>query len=264
MRQFINIINEAITEDSLIDKSAAPAEYEDQDAEHYEARRKTGFFGEQASGCILMAKSTGRIMLVLRSAKVDQPHTWGNVGGAHSSSERPVDAARREAHEETGYTGDIKMVPLYVFKKDTFRYSNFLGIVEDEFEPHLGWEADRAVWVDVGRWPNPLHFGVKALVNDQASMRIIKHYRDMFKHGDHALEGVEEGLNLPAGVDIAKAVGDAHDAAKELAADAEAEQGDAVETGAPVAPKSGDANKTQGQAQSAPAGKKSLAAIKPQ
>jgi 8-oxo-dGTP pyrophosphatase MutT (NUDIX family) len=230
MRKYIDLLNEAMNEDSLIDTSATPPEYEDKDEQHYEARRKTGFFGAQAAGCILMAKTTGRIMIVLRSAAVDQPHTWGNCGGAFDAKEeRPIEAAKREAHEETGYTGPIQMIPLYVFRKDTFAYSNFLAIVDDEFKPHLGWEADRAVWVDFGHWPTPLHFGLKALFGDAASVKVIKHYADMFRAGDHAVESVEEDIQLPAGVDVAKAIGDAHDAAKALADD------DAVDANAPVA-----------------------------
>lgn len=276
MRKYMDILNEALAED-MIDKDSTPPEYEDKDAQHYEARRKTGFFGAQAAGCILMAKTTGRIMIVLRSAQVDQPHTWGNCGGAFDAKEeRPIEAARREAHEETGYNGPVQMVPLYVFTKGTFRYSNFLAIVEDEFTPHLGWEADRAVWVEFGKWPKPLHFGLEALFGDAQSVKTIQHYANMFKNRDHAVESVDEGLDLPAGVDVAKAIGDAKDAVDQLAADAEAEDGQPADAGtttpAPAAPaKPGQpatppkpgATPTPAPAAAAPA-KKSLAPIKPQ
>lgn len=213
----MNIISEA---DDLIDYSSAPPRKEAGDEKHYAARDRTGFFGEQGAGCLFMAKSTGRVLIVFRSIEVDQEFTWGNCGGAYDSDkERPVEAARREAYQETGYKGSSKIIPLFVFRKDDFRYHNYLAVVDDEFSPNTGWEATQHVWRDIGDWPNPLHFGLEALFGDEEAMATITHYSDMFKNNS-----VEEGLNLPAGVDIAKAIGDAKDAEKSLAADAEAEK----------------------------------------
>ena len=175
-RKIIDLISEAVD----IDTNASPPSYEDKDADAYETLKTTGFFGKQAAGAILMAKTTGRIMLCLRSAAVLEPFSWGNCGGKRDEAERPVDAAKREVYEETGYTGEISMVPLLVFASGNFRYSNFLAIVEEEFKPHLGWEADRAVWVDFGHWPRPLHFGMEALFSDAESVNVIKHYAAMF------------------------------------------------------------------------------------
>ncbi len=187
MRKFMDIINEGVNEDiigedSLIDKNASPAEFERDDEEFYTARDRTGFFGEQAAGCIVLAKDTGRLMLVHRSKDVDQPFTWGNLGGAHKASERPVDAAQRELYEETGYTGQVQMVPLYVFQKGDFRYSNFLALVPKEFTPHLGWEATDFKWVEYGDWPQPLHFGPAALFSDAESIKTIQHYIDLCRN----------------------------------------------------------------------------------
>lgn len=269
MRKYIDILNEALAEDSMIDKSATPPEYEDKDKQHYEARRKTGFFGAQAAGCVLMAKTTGRMLIVLRSAAVDQPHTWGNCGGAFDASEeRPIQAAQREAHEETGYTGNIQMIPLYVFAKGDFRYSNFLAIVDDEFTPHLGWEADKAVWVECGKWPKPLHFGLSALFADSKSIGVIKHYAQMFRSGNHAVEsapapqGVEEDIELPKGVDVSKAVGTGIAAVQKLAAGATAEDGEIVDgqTDIPAKPGAPAAPAKPGT----PVAKKSLAPIQSQ
>lgn len=249
MRKYMDIINEALGEpdedgmyasyddddsedNSLVDKTATPPEYEDKDAQHYEARRKTGFFGAQAAGCIMMAKTTGRILIVLRSAEVEQPHTYGGVGGAFDASEEtPVNAAKREAYEETGYTGDIQMIPLYVFKKDTFSYSNYLALVTDEFKPNLGWEADKAVWVEFGHWPKPLHFGLKALFSDSKSIGVIEHYSEMFKNSGKA---VKEDITIPAGVNVANAITAGNQEGQDLAAN--------VANGTETAPSADDAN----------------------
>lgn len=195
MRKFIDLLNEAVS----VDKDAAPPTYEDGDEDHYRALRQTGFFGSQAAGAVLMAKTTGRIMLVLRSDQVEQPGTWGNCGGAHHTDERPVDAARREAHEETGYKGKVEMIPLLVFRKPGFKYENFLALVEDEFVPELGWEADDYVWTTLDKLPSPLHFGMVALFDDTASMAAIKHYAELFSD-----ESISEDVDVSQVLAVAK------------------------------------------------------------
>ena len=158
----------------------SPPRYEDSDEEHYDALRRTGFFGNQASGCLMMAKDTGHLLFVFRSGEVQEPYTWGTVGGAHKKTELPVDAAKREAYEETGYSGKISMIPLLVYKNNNFQYSNFLAIVDSEFIPSLGWEAIDYVWCDMDTIPKPLHFGAKALLDDAQSINTITHYNTLF------------------------------------------------------------------------------------
>ncbi len=175
MRQFIDLFE---TQSNITE--SAPPMYDPEDEDHYDALHKTGFFGAQGAGCVLMAKSTGRLLLVKRSSAVEQPGDWSSVGGAFKEPETPIVAARREANEETGYSGRIQMVPLLVFRKGTFRYSNFLGLIEDEFVPDLGWEAVAYEWCEVGHWPQPLHFGMQSLFGDAASMNTIMHYVKLF------------------------------------------------------------------------------------
>lgn len=164
MRNFINIVENAHT----------PPERELGDEPHYDALAQTGFFGAQGAGCVFVSRTTGRIMLVLRSASVEQPFTWGNCGGAHHTEESPIEAARREAFEETGFSGALELKPALVFQSGTFRYSNFIAVVEEEFIPDLGWEADDYVWCTLSDLPHPLHFGIEALLADHASVSILK------------------------------------------------------------------------------------------
>lgn len=167
LRDWINLV----LENNYI---APPPEYDPEDDEHYDALEQTGFFGAQAAGCVFFARSTKRFLLMHRSQAVLEPGTWGNCGGAHKAQEAPLAAATREGREETGYAGEMSMMPLLVFSKGDFRYSNFLAIVEDEFEPDLGWEAVGYEWVGFGEWPEPLHFGMKALFSDPGSVQKIK------------------------------------------------------------------------------------------
>lgn len=155
MRRFMNILVES-------------------DLDHREALNKTGFWGAAGAGCVILARDTGRILVAHRSDYVEQPGTWGGWGGAIDRGEDPVEAVKREVSEETGYMGRVEIEPLYVFKKDTFRYFNFLAIVDSEFSPRLDWENQGFKWCDFGDWPEPLHFGLVALFKDSASIETIK------------------------------------------------------------------------------------------
>ena len=141
---------------------------------HARALEKTGFWGDQGAGLIYFAASTKRFLLGHRSSAVEQPGQWGTWGGAIDRGENPEEAARREANEETGYSGPIRSVPLFVFRKNDFRYSNFLGIIKDEFLPRLNWENQGFEWCAFGDWPSPLHFGFRAILADPHSVKRMR------------------------------------------------------------------------------------------
>lgn len=125
------------------------------------------FWGNRGAGILLIAKDTGRLLLVLRSQEVNEPGTWGIPGGAiDDEDESEVSAAKREAHEEVGYRGNIEIHQSYIFKAAKFRYFNFIGIVPNEFTPRLDWENDEAEWFSLDELPSPLHFGLKALLQN--------------------------------------------------------------------------------------------------
>lgn len=167
MRSYFETLIETLTHDEI-------------EAIHKAELRKNGFWGAAGAGCIFIARSTGRILLSHRSSRVEQPHTWGNFGGAIDPGENPEEAARREAEEETGHPMDERPIPLYVFEKDNFRYHNYLMIVDEEFRPVESWETQGHAWVDWGNWPEPLHFGLVSLFNDPHSAKIIKSYAEKF------------------------------------------------------------------------------------
>ena len=135
------------------------------DAEHAKELAKTGFWGKAAAGVIFLAKDTGRLLLAHRSGDVEQPNTWGTWGGAIDQGETPAEAAKREAAEEAGYAGELKLKPLWTFKHPSgFQYHNFLAVVPSEFTPRLTWETQGYSWVEPGKWPKPLHFGMEKLL----------------------------------------------------------------------------------------------------
>ena len=145
------------------------------DRDHARAQAETGFWGAAGAGCLIAAVSTKRILIPFRSGDVNEPHTWGTWGGAIDQGENPADAAAREVHEEAGSNMPIlSMIPLYVFRSKTFAYFNFLALVENEFSPRLNWETEASRWVEFGKWPTPMHFGLKGLLSDQDSLSKIK------------------------------------------------------------------------------------------
>jgi len=152
-------------------------EIKENDAEHSAAYAKTGFWGRQAAGCVFLAMDTGRLCLAERSWEVLNPGTWGTWGGAIDEGEDPAAAVRREAREETGYNGPMKLIPLYVFSDPSgFKYYNFLALVREEFKPRLNWESSGYKWFEANDWPSPLHPGVVKLLKDSASVSTIRKY----------------------------------------------------------------------------------------
>jgi 8-oxo-dGTP pyrophosphatase MutT (NUDIX family) len=139
--------------------------------EHDRAREETGFWGRRGAGSLIMARTTGRMLIQLRSENVEEPNSWGTWGGAIDSELSPEDAALNEFEEETGVSSNTirEIIPLYVFKHPSgFEYHNFLIVVDDEFTPRPNqaneWEIDGFKWFKFGQFPKPLHFGLKALL----------------------------------------------------------------------------------------------------
>jgi len=135
------------------------------DEEHRKALSDTGFWGKKGAGCIILCRVTKRLLLPLRSSYVLEPNTWGVWGGAIDSGEDPQISAKRELIEEAGYSGKVEMLPLSIFQKDSFRYYNFLAIVDEEFTPKLNWETKEFTWTELDNLPQPLHFGLKWLMS---------------------------------------------------------------------------------------------------
>ncbi len=161
-------------------------------AEHFDALNRTGFFGAAGAGCVFLARDTGNILIAHRSEAVEQPGTWGGWGGAINRGEDPVAAVRREVSEEAGYHEHYELEPLFIFEKGTFKYYNFLVVVDHEFTPELDWETQGFKWCKWGQWPQPLHFGLISLFGDAPSAAKIQKAISEF--------GVEESVGAVGSV----------------------------------------------------------------
>lgn len=68
----------------------------------------------------------------------------------------------------------LDLMPLFVFRQGEFAYHNFLAVVAYEFEPALNWETAGFRWCESGSWPEPLHFGLAALLDDDVSVGVMQ------------------------------------------------------------------------------------------
>lgn len=136
------------------------------------------YWGSIAAGIVPYCNKTKRFLVGLRSGDVMEPNTWGGFGGKldvdEGIDESIQEAAIRELGEETGYSGSIRLIKGFVYRDDAhnFQYHNFIGVVFDEFDPHLNWENDDAVWLTYSmllRLPDK-HFGLSRFMKESKSL----------------------------------------------------------------------------------------------
>ena len=129
-----------------------------------------GRWGNIGAGILPYSKKTNRFLISLRSDYVLEPNTWGVWGGKLDGvdSDNVEKAAIREFREETGYGGNLKIIPSYIFRESKFTYYNFIGIIENEFVPNLDWETSDYKWVTFDELIhlNPKHFGLEKLLKN--------------------------------------------------------------------------------------------------
>ncbi len=124
--------------------------------------RAKEFTEPSAAGIILYAEDTGRWGLQQRSDSVNDPGMWAAWGGGREPGETLEQTARRELAEESGYRGPVTLEPL----ARNAKYVTFIGIVPHEFEPKPCDEWKDYCWVELGKWPSPMHPGVAAALEN--------------------------------------------------------------------------------------------------
>lgn len=134
------------------------------------------FWGDQGAGVFVICTSTKRILVAMRSEFVNEPNTWGIIGGAIDEGETPEQGAKRELVEETGYKGIFELIPAYIYEapNHTFQYHNFIGIIPKEFKANCDWETSHTEWMTLEELlkAEPKHFGLELLLKE--SMHLIK------------------------------------------------------------------------------------------
>lgn len=144
--------------------------------DHKKAMMETGFWGRAAAGALIVAETSGRFLIAHRAEGTLQPNTWGTWGGAIDAGETPKQTVIRELQEEAEFVSVTKeILPLYVFEHESgFKYTNYLVVIAEEFEPVLNWEMQQFGWFEYGQWPDPLHFGLERLLKDEKSLEVMQ------------------------------------------------------------------------------------------
>lgn len=138
---------------------------------------ESDYWGSKGAGILAIANDTGRLLVAMRSKHVQEPGTYGIIGGKIDDDNISLSLeARREFNEETGYNGPMAVIKAYKFQDSNFEYQNFIGIIPKEFEAKTNWETDYFKWVTLQELKEltPKHFGLNLLINN--SMDLISKY----------------------------------------------------------------------------------------
>ena len=107
-------------------------------------------WGLNGAAGILLVRGT-QILLQHRAPWVHNGDTWGIPGGARDSHESVLEAALREAHEETGID-PVHVTPIQTFSDDhgSWRYDTVIAHATDELVAHeLNDESHEVRWVEI-------------------------------------------------------------------------------------------------------------------
>lgn len=152
--------------------------------------------GNAASGVLPVCPSKGTVCLAWRSDEVHQGNCWGTLGGACKPGMSPAASAKVELGEESGYKGNIRLIPGYQFNDGEFTYHNFIGVVPSEFplapSKEHAWETDRIQWFPVDELYEILKKGgerfhpglAKFLASDEEKIRGLMTTDDKTAQGD--------------------------------------------------------------------------------
>jgi len=139
----------------------------DLDEDDFEDDDERVYWGQEGAGLLL--RTPTRVLLMHRSPHVNEPNTWGVVGGAVEKGEDPKVAAHREALEELGSVPPYRIVGKFVFKDGGFQYTTLIAQVDEsvpeKWRPRLNWENVDWAWVRRKETKSyRLHFGVKPVL----------------------------------------------------------------------------------------------------
>ena len=105
------------------------------------------------AGLLYLAKSTGRILLILENSQWTVP-TFARTNGLIKDAEQLL----------TDYSnGKIVPIELYLSQDRGFEYGTYICLVGEEF---LSTAAETVCWSNIDYLPKQLHSGLKATLNN--------------------------------------------------------------------------------------------------
>lgn len=124
-----------------------------------ECRCGSKHWGKYGAAGLLLIRNR-KIFLQHRAPWVHNGDTWGIPGGARDSHESAVEAAIREAVEETGINPeDLNILTTFVDDHQGWSYSTVIAIASNKLEGHdLNDESHEVQWIDFDEVERmPLH-----------------------------------------------------------------------------------------------------------
>jgi 8-oxo-dGTP pyrophosphatase MutT (NUDIX family) len=128
------------------------------------------------SGALFYSLNTKRFLFLHRTQS-KTGNTWGLVGGTNNGQETPFEGLKREIQEEVGDLPNfIKTIPLETFVSNDAKFSfhTYLIVTEKEFIPQLNCEHDGYAWVSFGKWPKPLHQGLRNTLQNKTNLNKLE------------------------------------------------------------------------------------------
>ena len=133
-------------------------------------------------GALFYTLDTQRFLLLHRTQS-KQNHVWGLVGGTTTTDSNAWEGLKREIKEEIGDQKIVKTIPMETFisNDENFLYHTYLCLVKNEFIPKLNNEHDGYSWVSFGRWPKPLHQGLRKTLQNKTNQTKLETVFKMVK-----------------------------------------------------------------------------------
>ena len=123
------------------------------------------------SGALFYTLDTKRFLFLHRT-KGKQSNLFGLVGGTTEGTESAWQGLKHEIKEEIGEVTIKKTIPLETFisNDSQFLFHTYVCVIEKEFIPVLNEEHDGYAWVSFGKWPKPLHQGLRATLSNKTNV----------------------------------------------------------------------------------------------
>jgi hypothetical protein len=109
---------------------------------------------QQRAGLLFLAKTTGRILLILEDTKWTVPTFSRSAALLEDASELL----------NSYHAGRIVPIELYLSEDRGFEYGTYVCLVDEEF---LTTTASTICWGDINYLPKQLHAGLKTTLNNQ-------------------------------------------------------------------------------------------------
>jgi hypothetical protein len=109
---------------------------------------------QQRAGLLFLAKTTGRVLLILEDSKWTVP-TFARNGPLLNDADELLSIYSR---------GRILPIELYLSKDRGFEYGTYVCLVEEEF---LTSASPTVCWAELNHLPKQLHSGLKVTLNNQ-------------------------------------------------------------------------------------------------